>query len=554
MISGLIGVDSEAQASALHSRLTALHAKEPAQMDAAWLTQWSRLKCQVQTLWAEIFLATKRDSNDLAARDRYRHFMQAWVPRFDALDQLFAQQTVAQMDRSLRLSPNTSRQLAAELEEVSSSELHQLTAQEWGLFGEYDAVISNQEVDLGGTPLPIKAAYTQLAATTESPERRRIWEAIQRTQQADRPRLDALYIQLMQVRQEMARAAGAATYAEHSWQAAEREYTPQQALDYLAEIDQVFGEVMVRVDQERAAALGQSRLWPWDLTVALVPSASQPLTEGDYLALAQDCLNRLDPEFGALIPSLQAKGLLDLTPRPGKAGENAALHLMATGESAILCHLDGGVAGFRPLFHELGHALHSQGLSANSDNLFWDLVNFTETREFFAFVLQFLGSLTLLEHPALGEADRRWYQRFMVEDVTHRLQDINERLRLELWIYGQPDPPSLAGIETHYLEVYARPSVDWTDQQAALIQQWQKPQLFHRTFYNIDYSLAVVAALVFVRAYEERPAESLMLLKQAMRLGTVAGPSEIFALLQLDFPPSPDQIKLARDTVLRWMG
>lgn len=539
----------ETCAEALWVRLEQLQAQAPDQRDADWLSRWSQIKCEIQSLWGGIFMALKLNSNDKDAGAAHTRFMEYWVPKFNRVDQLLAGQ-VLESGRP-QVPPVIYKHLKAEIDDPTNEDIDLTVARQSAIYIEYDKITSNQTVEYQGETLSLKLARANLEVTTSRLERHALWQAIQKTEQEDRLKLDTLQNKLMHVRNQIAAQAGCLHYADYAWKESSREYTPQEAIGFLKEVDDVFADVMVRADRNRAQCLGTALLLPWDLAVRLTPP-SDSLTEVEYIQIASDCLDKIDPEFSKLIGQLQGAGQLDLMPRIGKVGVNATLHFMATGESAIMSHLTGDVASFRPLFHELGHAIHSYSLSSNPDNLFWNLVNFMETREFFAFVFQFLGSLELLQHPALTETDRRWYRQFMVEDVTNRLRDVNERLRTELWIYAQPEPRTISEIETYYRVMYRRPGVDWSHHADALTRQWQMPQLFSKAFYNIEYTIAVVAALLFIRDYQQRPQECMAQLKRAMLMGMVDGPSAIFATLGFQWPFTQKQLNAARDTLLEW--
>lgn len=539
----------ETCAEALWVRLEQLQAQAPDQRDADWLSRWSQIKCEIQSLWGGIFMAVKLNSNDADAEAAHVRFMEDWVPKFNKVDQLLAGQV---LESGKPPVPSVMRKhLKDEIDDTTNEEIGSMIARQSAIYSEYDKITSNQTVECQGETISLKVARANLEATTSRQERHIIWQAIQEAEQGYRPKLDALQNKLMEVRAQIAAQASFPHYADYVWQESSREYTPREAVEFLEEVDTAFADVMVRADDSRAKCLGTALLLPWDLTVRLTPPSAS-LTEAEYLQVAHDCLDKIDPEFSRIMRQLQNAGQFDLMPRIGKAGANATLHFMATGESAIMSHLTGDVASFRPLFHELGHAIHSYSLSSNPVNLFWNLVNFMETREFFAFVFQFLGSLELLRHPALTETDRQWYRQFMVEDVTNRLRDVNQRLRMELWIYAQPEPRTISEIETHYSDMYCRPRVDWSHHTDALIRQWQMPQLFSRAFYNTEYTIAVVAALLFVRDYQQQPEECMAQLKRAMQMGMVDGPSAIFATLGFQWPFTHEQLSAARDTLLEW--
>lgn len=532
--------------------LDALEGLQRTPLDPRTLSEWlrtcSRVKCEIQTLWAEHFLATRRDTNAVEARALYKHLMGTWMPKLEAYDEPLARKA---LDAGVA---NTQPGIALKLEtDLGSQDTEQL-AQERLLSSQYDDITANQKVELAGTGLLPREAQARLETETDGTERAAVWQAVKQSDLITAAELDTLFVQLLRARQQLATHAGSTNYAEHVWQQTNREYTIQDAVELLDGIAEVFADLTARADEDRAAQLGVERLRPWDLRLKLNPPASDTLRVDEYVATAEQVMERLDTAFGAVIRRLEAERRFDLLPRLGKARGNFAAHLLAQGTSEVFCNVTGGLEEFRTLLHELGHAVHWNFISANPNSTFWDFYNFQEVCEFCAFVFTFLGTFRLLEDLGLSQEDQRWYRRSMLESVLSRLRDVDERVRIELWLYQQTRDISIEEVDAQYVTLYHRSGVDWSGHEDALRKGWQKPHLFQHSFYNIEYSIATVAALLFLRAHQQDPAGAAARLKKAMRLGATAGPTAVFAEAGIQFPFSKEQLVIARDVLAQWLA
>lgn len=547
--------DLDLQASAILAVLTHLQAAPPTSENlAAWLKEYSTAKKKSQTLWVQLYVATKRDTNNPEIQARYRYMIEAWVPKLEAYDVPLTQ--IAMQAGIADLMPR----IGAYLQESESTELPQADAlrdaltRERQLAGEYDTLTANQTILVNGNQLLLQDAEARLEREQDPEERQMLWDTITTSERAMAISLDALFSALLEARQQIAAAAGSAHYAEYIWNTTHREYSIEDAVTLMDGIAGIFAQVAERTDQDRAVRLGVGRLRPWNLTVQPALPSTTVLTESEYLAMAQELLEGLDPAFGRVLRHLLDRRQLDLLPRLGKAGGNFAAHHLATGTTDVVCNLNGSLEHLRALLHELGHAIHWHTRSANPETTYWDFVEGQEVSEFCAFVFTFLGSRQLLKQGRANTPEGQWFQRSMVESILLRLQEVDERVRMELWLYQQTQKIPTSEIDTYFLTLYHRSAVDWTDHQATLKKGWQKRHLFLYSFYNVEYAIATIAALLFVQAYDLNPQQATDRLKRAMRLGATAGPRMIFAEAGIDFPFTPEQLRMARDVLTEWLN
>ena len=517
-----------------------------------WLRECSQVKCELQTLWIGHLMTIERDTSDAVAQERYKHLMADWMPRFDAFEAPLA--SLALATDVAETQPGLKLRLEAEISGQNTEALRELLAQDRVLREEYATITSRQRINIAGEELLPHEAQSQLKAASTSAEREAIWLAIERADLATARELDVLFTDLLKIRQQIAQEAGERNYAEYAWKQHTRSYGMAEATDFLDGIAEVFAELTLQVDRDRAESLGVSDLRPWDVAVKRDPPIDGSLPLEAYVAAAEHVLGRIDPEFGAVVGKLKADNRFDLAPRPGKAGGNSAALYMTLNTADVMCNLTGGIKDFGTLLHELGHTIHWEFMRSNPKITYWDHVNYNEIAEFCAFVFAVTGSNNVYKLTEMSSADQAWYRWSMAEGFLARLREVNERVRIELWLYQQTRNVTIEEIDAHFLTLYRRSSVDWTNHKQSLSKQWQTYFLFDAPLYNIEYAIATIAAMLWLEAYEENPEMAIQRLKRAMSMGATAGVASIYAEAGIEFPFSKAQLVAARDVLAGWLA
>lgn len=513
----------------------------------AWFQDWNQLKCRIQSLWLEQIVAQHTRPEYGETEALHRRFSEHWLPELERLDGEL--QRLALASGLADLHPAVAAALEEEPE--PSAHLLQLRAAERQLIRDYQVIVGRQQVAYGSESLTVADAEARLRSTPERAEREVLWRQIRAAELACAPELDALLGRLLQVRQDIAVESGAPDYASLHWAGRSDTIAGTEAL--LEAIGEVFQNVDRALRDHRAGALGVPSLRPWDLNVALTAPTTAALPIEEYVPTAERVLNRIDGQFGEVVRQIRDHGGFDLAPRPGKPNGNICAHDLDRGRSVLVCNFSGGVESFRGLLHELGHAAHHHSLSGVPGHVFWDFTGFWEVQEFYAFVFTYIGLLEFFELQEVSAEERQWYLRSTVERIMERFSDIEERTRLDLWLYQQR-PPTTDQIDARYRELTRTSGVDWSGLEDTLSKRWQKPHTFKYAFYNIDYAVAMLAALQFVHAYREDRTAALTRLKCSMLLGATVGAQRIFAEAGIAFPFQRDQLVLARSVLEDWLS
>jgi oligoendopeptidase F len=542
--------DLDVRASALLDQLLSLQNVTVNSGDLDdWLNQLSQLEREVQTLWIAHYLAVKRNANDENDKTRYKRLVSHWIPQIETqIDVLHKAACTLDLAQS---HPQVALHFEADRIQSQSQQQLTLQAQERVLITEFDAISSNKSIAFEGRNLTVQDVQAIIRVTTDRQKREDLWQLIKSSQLQVTPKLDALFAQLLEVRQDLAAVSNTANYVEYVWKSSNRYYTPDEAVEFLDATAEIFADLTAHLDQTRARALGIERLKPWDLNVRLTTPSSSVLSHDDYIEISKQVIQEIDPEFGAVVDKLRQEGRFDLSPRSGKMTGNAAFLHKAHNTTEIVCNLTGNFGGLSALLHELGHAIHWHFLTPN--NYAWDLHGDKEVEEFFALVFQFLGCEIIAGNNMFSQADRDFYRRAGAENALTRLRSVDERVRMELWLYRQVGEIAPSKIDQHYLELYQRPSVDWSAHEDYISKRWQHDHLFTRSFYNIEYSISTVAALLFLDMYHKNSSQAVKSLRIGMGVGLTQGFKFIFEVMGIQFPFSRDQIVSAKNVVNGWL-
>ncbi|MBI4280384.1 MAG: M3 family oligoendopeptidase, partial [Armatimonadetes bacterium] len=215
------------------------------------------------------------------------------------------------------------------------------------------------------------------------------------------------------------------------------DYDVAACLRFHEAVDAHIVPLVARLNRERQALLGVEMLRPWDLEVD--PQGRPPLqpfvTAGDLVTCAAEVFARVDGQFGDCFRFLQARGLLDLENRRGKAPGAYHEDLPDRRWLFVFMNAVGLDRDVRVLTHEAGHAFHS--LAAREE----PLLDYRHPPVEFAEVAAMAMELLTLPHVDVfypSSADRRRVHRMRLEGIARFLPWIATVDRFQQWLYTHP--------------------------------------------------------------------------------------------------------------------
>ncbi|HWG84584.1 MAG TPA: oligoendopeptidase F, partial [Deinococcales bacterium] len=176
---------------------------DPATVDQ-WLAQWSDLSKEVGEAYAVAFRDKDEDTTDEAAQERYLSFVRDILPRSQQADQALKEKLLAlqgwqpaeqhqQMLRRLRAEAALYREDNVQLEADIAAKANQ-----------YRQITGRMTVTLGGEELTFAQASLRLQDPDRA-KREEAWRSMADRRLADREQLDALYLELLAMRRQVAR-------------------------------------------------------------------------------------------------------------------------------------------------------------------------------------------------------------------------------------------------------------------------------------------------------------------------------------------------------------
>jgi oligoendopeptidase F len=379
---------------------------------------------------------------------------------------------------------------------------------------------------------------------TDRDLRRKAWQAVADTRLQRRDKLEEIFDQMLQLRQQIAANADCESFVEYQFRNYHRfDYTPADCQEYHQAVEQTVVPVLRDIFQKRKETMGVETLRPWD--TAVDPKGRDPLepfeTVDALIAGAQQIFQNIHPDLGGQFADLAEQGLLDLESRKGKAPGGYQSTLAEARKPFIFANAVGIDGDVRTLLHEGGHAFHA--LAAASE----PLVSYRHAPMEFCEVASM--SMELLAGPHLevfyDQGQARRSRREHLEGVVHILAWVATIDAFQHWIYrkaGHSRDDRVAAWR-RISDRFSSGVVDYTDLDEARNYAWHRQlHIFQVPFYYIEYGIAQLGALqLWVRA-KDNPRGALQDYRKALSLGGSRPLPELFDAAGLRFDFSAETI------------
>lgn len=528
--------------AALEPRLQALLARPLTAADVpTYLAEIDAVEREVWETYAGLTRAKDEDTADEAAKAAFLAFVQEVLPNLepisDRLNRKLLEVPAYEPPPELVQAWADLRDTVALYREANVP----LNAEEAALQHRYGEITGRTRVELDGETVTVAAARAKLDGRDRD-LRERAYRAIEAGKEAHRDDLDALFLDLVRLRERIAHGADRSDYRAYAWQARHRrEYAPEDALTLH---DAVASEVVPRLRAQyarRRERLGVATLRPWDLQTD--PDGRPPLRPFESVAELETGLARmfasLDPELGDAFTLLR-DGWMDLEPRPNKVpGLGYQVYFPVSRRPYVYWSAVGTDDDLLTLRHEAGHAFHSV-LTERA----WPLLKHVNERpEMAEFASEAMELLTL---PFLDRDKGGFYDATDAARSRARLLDRTFGLliaacqfdALQHWLYTRPaGEVTIDAIDARWLEITDRFDVglDWSGLERARAKGWQIVHLYQYPFYYLEYAIAYLGALQLWERMDEDPAAALAGYKRALALGASRPLDELYRAADVTF-------------------
>jgi oligoendopeptidase F len=488
-----------------------------------WVMDWSDICRIISEMFARLTVATTLNTTDKKVKNRFNAFLDEVYSPSQAVNQDLKQKLLAS-----GLQPKEFdiplRNIRVEAE-IYHEENLPLLSEEKKLVNEYDEIIGAHTVEWEDgevTTTQLEPVYLSLQRS----KREKAWRRSMERHLADRQKLNALWVRMLDVRRKIARNAGFMNYRAYRWNELQRfDYTPENCMQFHQAIEKVAVPAARHLYAKRQKQLGLDKLRPWDLYVD--PLGREALKPYQTITELEDkvstIFHRVDPELGGYFDIMRTKGLLDLDNRKGKApgaycNNYDMVRLPFISENAVGLHADVAT-----LLHESGHAFHV--FEEAHLPYYHQLQVGMEFNEVASMAMELLAS------PYLVASEGGFYSE--KEAARARVEHLEEDIvfwpymavvdAFQHWAYTRPvaaaDPDNC---DQKWAELRQRFSigVDWSGLEDIMVTGWQSKQhIFEVPFYYVEYGLASLGAFqVWRNALKDQKA-AVAAYRRALALG-----------------------------------
>lgn len=494
----------------------------------AWLADWTHIHELIDETRARLDLACTQNTADELAESRFLSYLENVYMKVQSAEQKLKEKLLA--------SGLTPRGFDLPLKKMHSEadlfreENLPLFTQEEKISSEYNKTIGGQTVTWEGEEFTL----TKLRSRMVVPERdlrEKIWKTAIARQLKDRPKINNLWAQFMDLRKQVADNAGRGDYRSYKWQQLQRfDYSPEDSKRFHESIFEVAVPAAARIYEKHRRKMGIESTRPWDLDLDLYPinlPAIQAYTGVEELKeRASAVFHQVSAKTGGYFDLLRQKELLDLDNRKNKAPGAYCTQFVTLKTPFIFMNGVGRAEDVRTLFHESGHGFHVFERSALP--FYQQRRSNMEFNEVASMSMEFL-TLPYITRDRGGFFDPQTAARVRIQQLERAILFWPYMAVVDgfnHWVYENHqlarDP---SACDAAWSDLWDRfiPGQDWSGLEDEKVTGWHRKLHIHTApFYYVEYGLAQLGAVqVWSNALRDRDHALEMYLKALSLGGTV---------------------------------
>jgi oligoendopeptidase F len=523
-----------------------------------WLTDWSRLARLIAETFNRLRIRTTTHTSDEEGMRGFREYSEQVMPNARAFEQAMKTKLLESglEAEGFEIPLQRMRSDAAIFREENlglRTEIERLET-------EFQALAGARTFDWDGQRLD-QAELTARLAWPDRRSRERAWRALSECIANQRAAIDEIWVQLLDLRDRMARNAGFGDYRSYRWKELGRfHYSPEDCRIFHTAIQEVVVPAVNRLAEKRRRNFGIDKLRAWDDHWWERPdSEGRPPLEpfasiGQLNKTIEHVLSGVHPMFAEYYRIMEDEKLLDLEARSGKAQGGYMEELPASKRAFIFMTAVGSARDVIAQLHESGHACHVFE-SARWPYHYQSMLEFMPVE----FIELASMAMELLATPYLGSDRGGFYTPpQLVQARSEHLMAILEFWpymaavdAFQHWVYENPQAardPDQCDEAWAKLHRAFLPHLDWTDLEDTLRLSWRlQTHILLFPFYYVEYGMAQLGAVQLWANALENQEQAVRAYRSALAIGNTASLPDLYraAGVRFDF---------GRDTLARAVG
>lgn len=434
--------------------------------------------------------------------------------------------------------------------ELFHPDIPNLQKEEAKLETEYTKKFSSLTIEFQGETYPISMSK-KFMESFDRDTRKEVWNSIKKAIVENQDFFEDNYLNLIKIRQEIAKKAKCKNYIEYQFKKKLRDYTSQDCYAYHEAVKKYITPKVTELQKKRKEILRVNKLYPYDMTFSinseyeLKPFDSKDerkLVEGTKLAIKKVSLKMAD-----YFQEMYEDGKFDLLAREHKApgGYNASFYTQP--HSFIFMNAAGVHDDLNTLAHEQGHAWH--GKLINNLKYPFEKNYSMEIAEVASTFLEYASS----QHTNYfySEKELKWAltDQWESEIATLSWIAIIDKFQHEVYSKESLTNEELRDIWKNILNQFRGKEVYWDeDKDLEIVSYAKQRHLFIAPFYYIEYAISLMAAVQLLKIYEKNPEEGLRRYNNGLSLGNTVSTKEVYEQgFQLPLKFGDEQVKTTLD-------
>ena len=515
---------------------------ESAETIEAWLADYSELSAVLGEYGSRRNIDHACHTDDDEIEKAYLHWVEQIAPKLSPLGNQL-QKKYLESPALGELDPDRydilTREWKASFELFREANIPLIT-EVTKLNSQYDKTIGAMEVDYDGKTQTLQqlARYQE---ETDRAVRQETWELSANRRLQDADKLDQIFQDMFERREQMAKNADCENYLDYSWKSWQRfDYSPGDCRDFADAIEAVVMPRIKELDEQRKQELGVDTLRPWDGAVDVKGRGPlRPFDADEVKSLVTgttEVFRRIDPSLAEDFGSLEFGRNLDLESRKGKRAGGFQSSLSECKQPFIFMNAAGLQRDVDTLLHEGGHAFHFQWASRSEPLVFLQHAPL-EFCEVASMSMELMGC----DHYGVFYDDQQQADRAKRKQLEGIIRFFPWMATIDMfqhWIYSHPGH----GIEQRteaWKEISGRftsPVLDYSGYEQTFAKRWHAQlHLFHIPFYYVEYGIAQLGALQMWAKYRDDPRETLAGYRRGLTLGGTKPLPELFSAAGINF-------------------